>query len=295
MKLKLTLLIVLIGSLSYAQTLQDTVRMVIAQSIADLKIAPESVAEVKNDFVLNNKDSIGIRIYRPILSKKLPVVYLVHGGGWVAGDLDTHDNVCRYLANKLQAIVVAVNYRRPPEYKFPVPFDDSYLVLKWINDNKTKLQSNGKLVLIGDSAGGQLVASICLVNANEKTPIPILAQVLVNPGLDLSKGNVSYSTYSYFIDWYLNKNDNREDIRISPLLAKTVPQLPQAIIVVGEKDEIRSDGEEYNAKLLKAGLNSVLYVQPEAGHLAEHFCAASEKAKPAIDFVVTKLKDLNLK
>lgn len=295
MKLKLTLLIALISSLSYAQTLQDTVRMIIAQSIADLKITPEAVAEIKDDFILSDKDSVGIRIYRSDLKKKLPVVYFVHGGGWAAGDLDTHDNVCRYLANKLQAIVVAVNYRRPPEYKFPIPFHDTYLVLKWINSNMGKLRSNGKLIIMGDSAGGQLVASICLVNANEKKPIPILAQVLVNPSLNLSKGNVSYSVYPYFIDWYLNENDNRADIRISPLLAKTVSKVPPAIIVVGENDEIRSDGEEYNAKLLTAGLNSVLYVQPEAGHLAEHFCAVSETAKPALDFIVTKLKDLNLK
>lgn len=269
--------------------------MAIAKSITDLKIAPEPVADIKNDFIKNGNDSIAIRIYRPVLNKELPVIYLVHGAGWVAGDLDTHDNVCRYFANKLQAIVIAVNYRRAPEHKFPIPFNDSYLVLKWINSQMKNLLGNGKLILVGDSAGGQLVASICLVNTMESKPVPILAQVLVNPALNLSKGSVSYSTYPYFINWYLNESDNTDDTRISPLLAKDFSKTPPAIIVVGEKDKIRNDGEEFNSKLIKAGVNSSLYVQPEAGHLAQHFCAVSEKAKPAIDFVITKLLESYLK
>lgn len=278
-----------------AQTMQDTVRMAIAKSITDLNIAPEQVAEVKNDFVLSGSDSIAIRIYRPILNKKLPIIYLVHSAGWVAGDLDTHDNACRYLANKLQAIVVAVNYRRPPEQKFPVPFDDCYLVLKWINAYMKKLNGNGKLILMGDSAGGQLVASICLVNSKEENPVPIIAQVLINPALNLTKGSVSYKTYPYFIDWYLHKSDSADQIRISPLLAKDFSKEPPAVIVVGEKDQIRNDGEEFNAKLLAAGINSYLYVQPGVGHLAQNFCAVSEKAKPAMNFIISKLKELYLK
>jgi acetyl esterase len=158
-----------------------------------------------------------------------------------------------------------------------------------------KLKGNGKLILVGDSAGGQLVASICLVNAKENNPVPILVQVLVNPALNLSKGSVSYSTYPRFIDWLLNKSDSTDDIRISPLLAKDFSKTPPAIIVVGEKDEIRNDGEEFNSKLLTSGINSSLYVQPQSGHLAGHFCAVSEKAKPAMNFIVTKLKELYLK
>lgn len=281
--------------LLHGQANPGEIRIAIAKSITDLNVTAEPVADVKNDYVLNGSDSIAVRIYRPVEKKILPVIYLVHGAGWVAGDLETHDNACRYLANKLKAIVVAVNYRRAPEHKFPIPFDDSYLVLKWINANMKKLKGNGKLILVGDSAGGQLVASICLVNAREKKPVPILAQVLINPALNLSKGSVSYSTYPYFIDWYLHESDSTDDIRISPLLAKDFSKTASAIIVVGEKDQIRTDGEEFNAKLLTAGINSSLYVQPKMGHLGVHFCAVSEKAKPAIDYVVTKLKELYLK
>lgn len=294
-KFPLTVFSLILCMLIHGQATPGDIRIAIAKSITDLKVTPEPVADVKNDVVVSGRDSIAIRIYQPVAKKILPVIYLVHGAGWVAGDLDTHDNACRYLANQLQAIVVAVNYRRAPEYKFPIPFDDSYLVLKWINANMKKIKGNGKLIIVGDSAGGQLAASICLVNAAEKKPVPILAQVLINPALNLSKGSVSYSTYPYFIDWYLHESDNTDDIRISPLLAKDFSKTPPAIIVVGEKDKIRNDGEEFNTKLLTAGINSSLYVQPAMGHLAGYFCAASKEAKPAIDFVVTKLKELYLK
>lgn len=223
----------------------EEIRQLIAKSITDLHVAPEQVAEIKNEIVRNGKDSVAIRIYKPVLNKNLPVIYFVHGAAWVAGDLETHDNICRYLSNHLQAIVVAVDYRRAPEHKFPIPFDDCYAVMKWIYSHTKQLNGNGKLVLMGDSAGGQLVGSLCLVNANEKQPIPVLAQILVDPALDLSKTSVSYHTYSLFIDWYLNETDNANDIRISPLLSHDFKGLPQAIIVVGENDKIRNDGEAF--------------------------------------------------
>ncbi len=268
----------------------DEVRIAIAKSITDLHVAPEPVAIVTNNFVTSAKDSIPIRIYQPVLGKPLPVIYLVHGAAWVAGDLETHDNICRYLANHLQAVVVAVDYRRPPEHKFPAPFNDSYTVMKWIHANQKHLNGNGKLVLVGDSAGGQLVGSLCMVNAAEKKPIPVVAQVLVNPALDLSKGSVCYTTYARFIDWYLNDTDDASDIRISPGLATSIKGVPPAIVVVGENDKIRKDGEEFHQKLLSARINSKLYVQPNTGHLAGRWCAGDERAKPAMDFVVAELQ-----
>ncbi len=294
MKLKLIVLLSLVGPILWAQTnipTPDEVRVIIAQSISDLNIAPEHVSIVKNDFIFNGKDSIGIRIYQPALDGNFPIVYYVHGAAWVAGDIDTHDNICRYLANSLQAVVISVDYRRPPEHKFPVPFDDSYFIFKWINEHMTELKGNGKLILIGDSAGGQLVASICVVNSLSENPVPILAEVLVNPALNLSKGSVSYKTYPFFIDWYLNDTDKSDDARISPLLAKNVSKVPPAIIVVCENDEIRNDGEEYHKKLTEEGIVSSLFVQPKTGHLGIHWCAADEIAKPAMDFVTNKLKE----
>jgi len=289
MKQLLTSLLFSIATLSLAQNQMpppDEVRVSIAKSITDLNVKPESVTLVENKFV----DSIPIRIYNPNPRKKLPIIYLVHGAVWVAGDLETHDNICRYLANHTEAIVVAVNYRRAPKYKFPAAFDDSYSVMKWISSNSEKLNSDGKLVLIGDSAGGQLVASLCLMNASAEKPIPVTAQVLVDPALDLSKDSDSYSAYGFFIDWYLHKTDNTSDLRISPLLAKDFTKVPKSIIAVAEYDRIRDEGEHFHKKLLDAGVSSVLYVQPDVGHLGANWCAASERAFPTTKFVVEELK-----
>src|SRR5258708_6914625 len=121
MKNILLLLLFFLSVSTYGQNDTPTaeqVRTIIAKRITDLNVTPEPVAEIINDFVLNGKDSMAIRIYQPSVNKILPVIYMVHGAGFVAGDLETHDNICRYLSNNLQAVVVAVNYRRPPEHKF---------------------------------------------------------------------------------------------------------------------------------------------------------------------------------
>lgn len=289
MKQILTSLLFFTSTLLMAQNQMptpDQVRVSIANSITTLQVKPEFVTLVENTLV----DSIPIRIYNPNPKKRLPVIYLVHGAVWVAGDLETHDNICRFLANHAEAIVVAVHYRRAPEHQFPAAFDDSYFVMKWINTNTGKLNGNGKLILIGDSAGGQLVGSLCLVNASAGKPIPVTAQVLVDPALDLSKGSDSYSAYGFFIDWYLNKTDNTSDIRISPLLAKDFTKLHKTIIAVAEQDRIRDEGERFHQKLSDAGVSSVLYVQPDVSHLGADWCAGSERAFPTMEFVLAEMR-----
>jgi len=298
--LKTKIIVIYILAVFNAQA-QDTsftpvnFRMDVVKQIADLKVVPITLSVIKDDFVPNGKDSIGIRIYRPEFSGVMPIVYHVHGAGFVAGDLDTHDNICRYLSDALKAIVVAVDYRRSPEYKFPVPFNDTYVVFKWINTHLKQLGGIGKLILIGDNAGANLVASICLKNLKERDPITIIAQVLVNPALDLRKGSVVYKTYPFFIDWYLNENENREGSYVSPLLAKDYSRLPSAIIVVGQTEEIRNDGEVYNRRLFESGVKSSLFIQPEVGHLGIYWDAAHEIALPAMEFVIKTLKELYLK
>lgn len=269
--------------------------MSIAKMIADLKVEPEPVAEIEDKFVVVGEDSIGIRIYRPVLNKKLPILYYIHGGAWVAGDLETHKNICSYFSNKLQVIVVAVDYRRPPENKFPIPFNDCYNVFKWISTHTKQLGGNKKLLIMGESAGGQLVASVCATNSKEKKPVNILAQVLVIPALDLSKNSVTYANYKGAVDWYLNPSDSTSDLRISPLLSKDFSKTPPTIIVVGENDPIRNDAEAYNKKLEEIGVTSFLSVQPNVGHFAANWCAATGKALPAMEFIVGKVKELYLK
>ena len=266
----------------------------VSKRVADRVGTPYPVKDIANDFVINGNDSIPIRIYRPDAQGELPIIYNVHGAAFAAGDLETHDNICRYFTMALNAVVVAVDYRRAPENKFPAPLDDTYAVFKWINAHVRKLKGNGKLILLGDNAGANLIASVCLKNLQEKQPAKITVQVLVSPALDLRKTSVVYKTYPILIDWYLNEADERDNHYISPLLANQYSRLPPAIIVVGEKEEIRNDGETYHKKLRDAGIQSNLYIQPNMGHLSVRWFAADREAMPAMDYVVTSLKEFYL-
>jgi acetyl esterase len=270
-------------------------RHIISQSIADLKVPAQPVASVQDTVIGNGIDTATLRIYKPASSGKFPVVYFIHGGVWVAGDLNTHDNICRVIANRLQAIVVSVGYRQPPEYPFPVSHNDVYFGFRWTASHAARLGGNGKLIIMGDSAGGLFTAATCATNAASKKPVPVTAQVLINPALDLRPGSPTDTTYGFFIKWGIKPTDNRNDVRLSPLAATDFSKLPPAVIVVGEWDEIRDDGIRYDQKLKAARVKSALYKQPNEGHLAEYFCAAHDKAKPAIDFIVASLKGQYLK
>lgn len=293
MKLLSTLLFSLLFFIAAAQPPDaDGIRSMIADGVKQLAVPAEAVASVENQTIGTGTDTFGIRIYRPVLNKKLPVVYFIHGGAWVAGDVDTHDNICRYLANRLQALVVSVNYRRPPEFKFPVLYNDANAGLQWLANNRKKLRAGKKLVLVGDSGGGTLVAGLVMENRRSERPLKINAQALINPALNLSKGSPTDQNYGMLLPMILSPTDSATDLRISPLLATDFSRLPPAFIVAGEKDEIRADAEQYHAKLLQAGVRSVLFVQPGEGHLGPHFAAAGHKARPAMEFLVKHLQPI---
>lgn len=292
MRFLIVLMFSAVTSLLQAQNGAPTaqqVRFAIAQSVTDLKVPPEEVASVSERIIGAGTDSATLRIYKPKAEGMLPVVYFIHGGAWVAGDLNTHDNVCRVMANRLKAIVISVAYRQPPEYKFPVSANDTYFGFKWVAAHLKELGGNGKLFVMGDSAGGQATAVVCQTNAASKKPVPVTAQVLINPALDLRRGSPTDTTYGVFIAWGTKPTDDLSDVRLSPLAAKDFSKLPPAVIVVGKMDEIRDDGIQYDEKLKAAGVASTLFIQPKAGHLAELFCAAHQKAMPAIDFIVGTL------
>jgi acetyl esterase len=127
-----------------------------------------------------------VRIYTPEGQGPFPVFVYYHGGGWVIGDIATADASCRMLANKTQRIVVSVDYRLAPEYKFPVPVEDSYAALQWVSENAAALNANASNVVVGgDSAGGNLAAAMTLKSREENGPA-IAGQVLIYPVTALS-------------------------------------------------------------------------------------------------------------
>ena len=163
--------------------------------------APPSVAEVREWRVPAPGGDIPLRAYRPLGSDPhsvLPVLVYYHGGGWVIGDLDTHDTLCREFANGSGCAVVAVDYRLAPEHPFPAAFDDALAAVRWVAEHASDLKVDpARLAVGGDSAGGNLAAGVALAardNTDGRGPLSIAFQLLIYPGVDMRRGHASHKT-----------------------------------------------------------------------------------------------------
>jgi acetyl esterase len=257
-------------------------RSIIKNSIKDLNIPPEEVHAVEDSSV----DGIPIRIYRPSNEQGLPILYQVHGGVWVAGSLESHDNICRYLANHTKSIVVAIDYSRPPESKFPKAVNEVSRVFDWIKENTEKLKGDPKrIALIGDSAGGNMVAALSLMLKEKGSIDDIAAQILVNPALDLTPSGGSFKAYKMCVDWYLKSDEDSKDVYASPLLAKDFSKLTKTLVITCEDDALKDEGKKYFERLKTEGIEANYFEIPGEGHLGPLWAAAHPKAKSAMEEV----------
>ena len=207
--------------------------------------------------------SIPLRLYRPS-NGVLPALFYFHGGGWVVGDLDTHDVVCRQIAVQAGVIVIAVDYRLAPEHPFPAAVDDCWSAITWTAANAATLGiDSSRMAVAGDSAGGGLAAVMALM-ARRAGP-DLTFQVLVYPVTDLRAGSASYSTYAegylltrtmmrWYIAQYAPGADDIGDWRASPLLADSVAGVPPALVITAGLDPLRDEGEAYARRLEEAGV-----------------------------------------
>lgn len=215
-----------------------------------------------------NAGGVPIRIYRPDTGDARPCLVFFHGGGWVIGDLDTHDAPCRLLAKESGCVVIAVDYRLAPEHPFPIPLDDCYRAFCWIHQNAQQLGLDpNKLAVGGDSAGGNMAAVICLRARDESGP-PIQHQLLIYPVTNATMDTESYrdngegymltqATMSWFLDHYLAEQD-RQDPFVSPLLAPDLERLPPATVFTAEFDPLRDEGNAYAKRLELAGVRTLI-------------------------------------
>jgi acetyl esterase len=213
--------------------------------------------------------AIPARIYTPLKLHQdnglASCLVFFHGGGWVIGDLDSHDVVCRKLADAGEMVVIAVDYRRAPEDKFPAAFDDAFSATKWIAANARQLGVDAShLVVGGDSAGGNLAAVVAIAARDAGGPA-IAGQMLIYPVTDLSMTHpshrepetsllLSHSLIHWFRDHYLAGGADVGDWRASPLKAKMLAGLPPAYVLIAGADPLRDEGDEYAAKLKQAGV-----------------------------------------
>jgi acetyl esterase len=212
---------------------------------------------------------IPARVYTPLRLREAnglaPGLVFFHGGGWVIGNLDSHDVVCRKLADEGQLIVISVDYRLAPEHKFPAAVDDAITAAKWIADNAKQLGIDAsRLSVGGDSAGGNL-AAVVAISARDGNGPAIAGQVLIYPATDFALTHPSHSepetdlllTHSvirWFRDNYLNGAADIDDWRASPARAETLIGLPPAYVMTAGADALRDEGDEYAKRLKEAGV-----------------------------------------
>ena len=209
---------------------------------------------------------IPLRTYRgvgTVTGEALPVMVYFHGGGWVIGDLDSHDWTCRAVANAAKCAVVNVDYRLAPEHRFPAAFDDALAAVKWVADNAQLLNIDPARISVGgDSAGGNLAAAVAIALRDEGA-IKLRAQVLTYPIVDLTwRYDERFSAgvaltgggMRAFIEAYVPQAGQRRDVRCSPLFAASLKGLPPALVILAGFDPLYDEGEAYAARLKSDGV-----------------------------------------
>jgi acetyl esterase/lipase len=229
---------------------------------------PPEIGSVRNVVAETPQGAIPLRVYRPAGlpdATSLPAYVYFHGGGWVIGDLETHDVLCRQLTAASGASVISVDYRLAPEHKFPAAADDAWAATRWIVAHAAELGLDaGRLAVGGDSAGGNLAAVVALLARDAGGPA-IRQQVLIYPVVDVMRETRSYADFAegymltrdsmrWFVAHYLRSKDDAGDWRVSPLRAPSLARLPPALIVTAGFDPLRDEGEMYAGRLRDAGV-----------------------------------------
>jgi acetyl esterase len=227
---------------------------------------PDALGRVEDLSIPGPGGDLPVRIYANEPGGLRPALTYFHGGGFVFGNLDTHDAVCRALAKESGAVVISVDYRLAPEHKFPAAVEDSHAATVWAAANAASLGIDARRIAVGgDSAGGNLAAVVAMLCRDAGGPALAL-QVLLYPVTDFS----TFETTShrelaegYFLnraamDWfsalYIASDDQKRDPEVSPLLARDLSGLPPALVITAEFDPLRDEGEAYAQRLREAGV-----------------------------------------
>ncbi|HXU92003.1 MAG TPA: alpha/beta hydrolase [Methylomirabilota bacterium] len=213
-------------------------------------------------------DHIPFRLYRPKgvpASAPLPALIFFHGGGWVIGDLETHDVLCRQLTAAAGISVVNVDYRLAPEHRYPAAVEDAWAAVRWVEKHAAELAiDSARLAVGGDSAGGNLAAVVALLARDHGGP-SLALQVLTYPVTDVAAESASYAEFAdgflltrdsmrWFIEHYVPERKDRLDWRASPLRAQSLAGVAPALVVTAGFDPLRDEGEAYGRRLREAGV-----------------------------------------
>jgi acetyl esterase len=237
----------------------------LTDSLAD---PPPRMARTEDTFVPLPDHRVGVRVYIPRTEvRPVPVVMYFHGGAWIWGDLETHDSVCREIAQRSASALIAVDYRRSPEHRFPEALEDCYAATAWAASPSVAERwgwDPTRIAVAGDSAGGNMAAVVSFLARDRGTP-SLAGQVLICPVVGYYPDTPSYrenatgcgldaSSMPSMWGQYLRSSEDGKDPRVAPLLLPDFSRLPPALIVTAEYDILRDEGERFGERLRLAGV-----------------------------------------
>jgi acetyl esterase len=255
-------------------------RQAVDKMSEDSEADPPEVAATVDGTLPGPGGAMGFRRYRPLgaaAGTALPTLVYYHGGGFVIGNIETHDSTCRRLANRSRCQVISIDYRLAPEHPFPAPIDDGIAAFRHVRDNAAALEVDAKRIAVGgDSAGGNIAAVVCQAcrDAGEAGPA---FQMLIYPATDTSRESPSRQKFAdgYFltkdlIGWfwqaYAPQGTDLTDLRLSPLLARDFAGLPPAFVLTAGFDPLRDEGRAYADRLIDAGVKTTYVNYPGTIH-----------------------------
>ena len=276
-----------------------------ARRVADERVAANNLPrfegpQARDIFIPGPEGELRLRLYRPATGEATtPLILAYHGGGFVVGNLDTHDNLCRIWAARVAATVVAIEYRLAPEHPFPAAPLDCLAATEWVLAHAEELAiDSNHYALVGESSGGALASVVSQSLAKKAIAQPRL-QVLIYPQLDLGGDTPSYREFAtgffftaekahYFLRQYVRTPDDVVDPMGSPLRASSVAGLPPALIVTAGLDPLLSEAEHYAERLRKAGVDVEYHRLDEWPH-GFLFWGETQAAQDVVELTVARL------
>ena len=291
-----------------APTLKNAVEELVAENLGAraatlIKPMPEPVERITHNTIPTSGGELLARVYHPKGDGPHPAILYFHGGGWVIANLDVYEPSCRALCNAGKAVVVSVAYRQSPEHVFPAAVDDAHESFQWLLQNASSINADpARVVVAGESAGGNLATVACLRATEEGGALPA-GQLLIYPVTDLRGGTQSYADnpdtlplHSSMMGWFARHylGDDHDELLehpwVSPLLAD-LRQMPPALVVLAQSDPLADEGRAYADKLFASGVQTSCHLAPGTTHEFFGLAGMVQSAKESLEVVGDWLKD----
>ncbi|MGG1658052.1 alpha/beta hydrolase [Brevibacillus sp. NRS-1366] len=280
----------------------EEARRALAASRASINEIVSSVASVEDVEIVSPDGGIPLRIYTPAGTGPFPILVFFHGGGFVLGDLEMVDRMCRFFSDKAKCLVVSVAYRLAPEHKFPAAVEDASFTVNWVAENAARLNGDhARLAVGGESAGGNLATVVSQLARDTGGP-SLVFQLLIYPVVRFDFATPSYEEHGHsnnltidemkwFKEHYLERDQEKHPLA-SPLFAPDLSNLPPALVITAEYDPLRDEGEEYADRLRSFGVPVTGIRYQGMVHSFLNYSGEVEESKKALEEISEQLRQV---